>query len=128
MQKYLKQILILLILIFILVLPYLVFASNPAQDLLEKVGSTGKYAPYQPASPTTFSYILGTVVSAFLGLLGVIFMVLIIYAGYNWMTAEGEEEKVKKAKDTIRQSIIGLVLIVAAYAIWAFVRARIIGA
>ncbi len=128
MQKYLKQISILLILIFILILPYLVFASNPAQDLLKKVGSTGKYGPYQTVTPMTFSFILGTVVSAFLGLLGVIFMVLIIYAGYNWMTAEGEEEKVKKAKDTIRQAIIGLVLIIAAYAIWAFVRARIIGA
>ncbi len=126
MKSIFKQIVILIIFIIILILPYLVFASNPAQDLLEQVGSERESAPYQTVNETSLAEILGTVVSAFLGLLGVIFIVLIIYAGYNWMTAEGEEEKVKKAKDTIRQAIIGLVLIIAAYAIWAFIYARII--
>ena len=46
----------------------------------------------------------------------------IIYAGYNWMTAQGEEEKVSKAKDTIQRAVIGLIVTIAAYAIsyWVF--------
>jgi len=54
-------------------------------------------------------------------LLGIIFIILMIYAGYNWMTAQGEEEKVTKAKTTIQRAIIGLIIVVSAYAITAFV-------
>jgi cytochrome bd-type quinol oxidase subunit 2 len=61
------------------------------------------------------------IISAFLSILGVIFVILIIIAGYNWMTAAGDEQKVTKAKDTIRRAIIGLIIIVAAYAITYFV-------
>jgi amino acid transporter len=65
--------------------------------------------------------IVGLIIQAFLGLLGIIFLVLIISAGFNWMTAGGEEEKVRKAKSTISRAIIGLIIIVAAYAITYFV-------
>lgn len=61
------------------------------------------------------------VISAFLGLLGIIFLVLIIYAGFNWMTAQGDEEKVTLAKNTLTRAIIGLVIITAAYSITYFV-------
>ena len=129
MNKYLKQVFIVSLLVIILVLPYFVFATDSALDKLEQVGTggTGETGAYQPAGETTIAEIMGAAVSAFLGLLGVIFIALIIYAGYYWMTAEGEEEKVIKAKDTIRQAIIGLVLVIAAYAIWAFIKAKLIG-
>lgn len=65
--------------------------------------------------------IIATVIQAFLGLLGIIFIVLIILAGYNWMIARGDEEKVTKAKDTLRRAVIGLIIIVGAYAISYFV-------
>jgi len=60
-------------------------------------------------------------ISAFLGLLGIIFIVLIIYAGFNWMTAGGDEEKVTKAKETLTRAVIGLIIIIAAYSITYFV-------
>jgi len=53
--------------------------------------------------------------------LSLIFIVLILYAGYNWMTAGGEEKKVEDAKGTITRAIIGLVIIIAAFAITYFV-------
>lgn len=65
--------------------------------------------------------IVAVVIQAFIGLLGVIFVVLIVLAGYNWMTAGGDSGKVEKAKDTIMKAIIGLVIIVAAYSISYFV-------
>jgi hypothetical protein len=69
----------------------------------------------------SFAQILETVISAFLSLLGIIFLVLIIYAGFGWMTAQGDEEKVTKAKDTLTRAIIGLIIIIAAYSITYFV-------
>lgn len=65
--------------------------------------------------------IIGTVIKAALGLVGVIFLVLMVYAGIIWMTARGDEGKVSKAKDTIVASIIGLIIVVGAYAITNFV-------
>lgn len=52
-----------------------------------------------------------------LTLLGIIFLVLIIFAGFTWMTSGGEEEKVRKAQGLLRNSIIGLLIILSAYAI-----------
>lgn len=68
---------------------------------------------------------LGTIIKAFLGVLGMIFIILMLIAGFNWMTAAGEEEKIKKATATIRTAIIGLLIIVAAYAITYFVFANL---
>lgn len=52
-----------------------------------------------------------------LSLVGVVFFVLIFYAAFTWMVSEGEEEKVKKARNTIVASVIGLMIIVSSYAI-----------
>lgn len=81
-----------------------VLSQNAGFDTSTKVGS-----------------IVATVIQAFLGLLGIIFVILILTAGYNWMTAAGDEDKVTKAKDTLSRAIIGLIIIVAAYAITYFV-------
>ena len=70
--------------------------------------------------------IVGNFIIGFLALLGIIFIVLIILAGYNWMTAAGDEEKVNKAKDTLTRAIIGLVITVGAYAISQFVMDRLL--
>ncbi len=69
----------------------------------------------------TIGSVVAAVIKGFIALLGVIFVVLIILAGYKWMNAGGEEEKVREAKDTIRHAIIGLIIIIAAYAITEFV-------
>jgi len=50
----------------------------------------------------------------------------IIYAGFIWITARGEEERIIKAKAIIRNSIIGLIIVFSAYAITAFVLDRIV--
>ncbi|MDD5527929.1 MAG: hypothetical protein PHO56_03040 [Patescibacteria group bacterium] len=65
--------------------------------------------------------IIGAIIQTLLGLLGVIFIVLLVYGGFTWMTAEGEEAKVEKAQTIIRNAVIGLIIIVSAYAISYFV-------
>jgi hypothetical protein len=63
----------------------------------------------------------GTIVSAVLSLVGVIFFLLILYGGIRWMVAQGNETEVEKAKQIIVAAIIGLVIVLAAYAITAFI-------
>ena len=108
----------LICLITLLVLPYFVFAQSPALQKLKNVGPT---AGFSEATGETLPQILSTIISAFLGLLGIIFVVLMVYSGYNWMTAMGDESKVSKAQSTIKQAIIGLIITVSAYAITYFV-------
>jgi len=116
-----KRVLATLALSSILVLPYLVFAeSNNPLDKLQQVGS-GANGPYASTTETGLATIIGTVISAALALLGIIFIILIIIAGYQWMTAGGNEEAIKNAQARIKTAIIGLVITLAAYAIWAFI-------
>lgn len=65
------------------------------------------------------------VINAFLAVIGVLLLIYMLYAGYNWMTAQGEEEKVEKAKDTINRAVVGVIIIIAAYAISVFVISRL---
>ncbi len=117
-----KRILILSGLLLILVLPSFVSAALPSDKL--KIVGEGSYAPLTESN--SLAGIVGIGIQAFLGLLGVIFLVLIIYAGYNWMTAQGEEEKVTKAKDTLQRAVIGLIIVIGAYAISYFVIDRLV--
>ncbi len=65
--------------------------------------------------------LIGRIIRTILGLLGIIFLVLMVYAGFLWMTARGESDPVDKAKDIIKQSIIGLIIIFLAYALTGFI-------
>jgi len=61
------------------------------------------------------------VARALLGLLGVIALIIILYGGFRWMVAAGNEENVATAKKIIAAGIIGLVIIFFAYAIVLFI-------
>lgn len=65
--------------------------------------------------------IISTIIETALSFIGVIFLLLIIYGGYNWMTAAGDNGKVETAKNTITRAVIGLIVVLAAYAISYFV-------
>jgi hypothetical protein len=65
--------------------------------------------------------VIGRIIRTILGLLGIIFLVLMVYAGFLWMTARGESDPVDKAKDIIKQSIIGIIIIFVAYALTGFI-------
>jgi len=69
----------------------------------------------------SLSWIIADIIETILGFLGVIFVILIIYAGFLWMTAGGNEEKIKKAKGLITNATIGLLIVLAAYTITHFV-------
>jgi len=67
------------------------------------------------------------VIYYFLGLLGIVGVVLVLYAGFLWMTSQGNEEKVTQAKRILINAIIGLCIIMSAYAITYFIFRAITG-
>lgn len=71
---------------------------------------------------------IASIINVALGMLGIVAVVLILYGGFIWMTAGGEEEKTKKAKNLIIQGIIGMVIILSAWAIASFVLGSLVNA
>lgn len=66
-------------------------------------------------------FTVARIINVALSLLGIIAVVLVVYAGFMWMTAAGNDEKVGKAKKILIGAVIGLAIILSAYAITNFV-------
>lgn len=60
-------------------------------------------------------------ISALLAFVGIASLVTFVYAGFLFLTSAGNQERVKKAKDTMFYSILGVVLAIASYAILSFI-------
>ncbi|MBI5404632.1 MAG: hypothetical protein HY976_00225 [Candidatus Kerfeldbacteria bacterium] len=61
------------------------------------------------------------IISWVLGILALVAVVMIIIGGFQWMTAAGNEEKIEKAKKVISAAVIGLIIVLLAWAIVIFV-------
>lgn len=79
-------------------------------------GGANLPTPYDPRETA------GLVVYSMLGLLGTALLGYLIYGGYLIMTAAGNEDRTKKGRDVITNSIIGLLIILSAYSIAIFVQ------
>ena len=83
----------------------------------------GQGAGYK-TSGVNVETLIGLGIATVLSFVGVIFLILAIYGGYIWMLARGNEQEVERAKEIIKNSIIGLVVVIAAYAIsWYIINA-----
>jgi hypothetical protein len=71
---------------------------------------------------------VGSIINAGLGFLGVVAVVIILMGGFKYMTSGGDEGKTKKARDYIIAGIIGLAIILSAYAVTSFVMSRLLTA
>jgi len=122
-----KKIVIALMLLSLLALPLATFATpqqggvnslegKTVESILGETGVAAEYDTQKGLLP-----MIGTIIRLLLTLLGVVVLILIIYAGFMWMTAGGNTEEVDKAKKWLTNAIIGLAIILAAYAISGFV-------
>ncbi|MFH1947320.1 MAG: pilin [Candidatus Magasanikbacteria bacterium] len=64
---------------------------------------------------------ISKIINVSLGLLGIVAVVIVLWGGFRWMTAGGNEEKVGEARKIIFSGVIGLAIILSAYAIAKFV-------
>lgn len=72
--------------------------------------------------------VAAAIIRAILGVLGVVALVIVIIGGYTWMMAGGNEEKVAEAKKWMGAGVIGLAIILSAYAITRFVVSQLVSA
>lgn len=91
-------------------------SPSMSEQMINQWGDSGLNAN-DTFTATNMEVIIANVIKTFLSLLGVIFIVLMLIGGYNWMTAQGDESKVEKAKATIQRAIIGLIIVVSTYSI-----------
>jgi len=71
---------------------------------------------------------VASIIRVAMGLLGIVAVVIILIGGFTWMTAGGNEEKVGEAKKWIFAGVIGLAIILSAYALANFVIGQLVSA
>jgi len=106
---------------FFLIVSYTISAKAANAGLNQAFDIAKNTAGGSYNTDLSFTATLGSIVSLVLSIIGIIFIIFIIYAGYLWMTAFGNDTKLEKSKEILKQSIIGLIVVIAAYAISYFI-------
>jgi len=116
--------------LFVVVLPALLLGGeamavnntvNPAKNLEDTAIAAGL------TTSGTLATIIGQIIYAILGFLGIIFILLLIYGGFLRMTAQGDPGKIKTSYGIITSAVIGVVIILASYTITAFIIGQVEG-
>ena len=97
-----------------------VMAIDADSTGLNTTADTG-YGGDVPFQNDSIAGTIGKIVGIGLSFIGVIFLILMIYGGFTWMMARGNQQEVDKSKDLIFSAVIGLTIVLAAYAITYFI-------
>ncbi len=109
----------LLVITFLILIPSTVV--NGMDIGMDKINGTGL------ETDETAKKVIVRVINTLLTFLGLISVVLILTGGFKWMTSMGNKDKIDEAKKLIKNSIIGLAVILFSYAITNFVITGLIG-
>ena len=109
-----------------LAMPAIVSAQGVFDQAQNNVKAVGNSADVGKAADASLPEVVGRLINVLLGFIGILLLVYILYAGFLYMTAGGDSENVKKATTMIRNAIVGLLIIVAAFAISNFVLGSLI--
>jgi hypothetical protein len=111
--------------LFILTALSILFVQNASAQLLTNTDAleemTNLTATTANLGDMDIGVLVAGIIKVALGLLGIIFIILIIVSGFRWMMAGGNEEQIKKAQTIIKNAVVGLIIVMAAYAITYFV-------
>jgi cytochrome bd-type quinol oxidase subunit 2 len=99
-----------------------VIGGETAQMAQQQLNSATFFDPNGDASVVSDPRLFAAyVVQVALGFLGTGLFILSLIAGYNYLTARGNDDKVRKAKDMLRQAVMGMVLILLAFSLTTFI-------
>lgn len=103
-------------------------ANSPFGNGLNEAAAKSGHLASNYMKPDNLPGALGYFIRVFyLGIAGIAYLILIIYAGIIWMNASGNEEKVEKAKSVIKNATLGLIVVLMAYAVTIFVALILVG-
>lgn len=77
------------------------------------------------ATNICLSDIIGGLIKAVLQFMGILLLILFIYGGFLWMTSAGDSKQVEKARNMIRDAVIGIILIATSFALADFILGQI---
>jgi len=98
-------------------------AAKKFGDALSQLDQT---VPGTGVEKQDLSTMVGQIIKGALSIVGLAFFALMVYAGFLWMTARGNETDVEKAKTIMKEALIGIAVIVSAYGITNLVTTRLI--
>ncbi|MFH1193690.1 MAG: hypothetical protein V1661_01705 [bacterium] len=125
-MKYLSIVIFSAIMLSLVFAPVLVFGASVQENIKKNLEGVGTGAGYQTTQSGGLPALVGLIINIFLSIMGVLFVILMVYGGYTWMTSYGAEAKVTKAKNLIVDAVIGLIIVLAAYAISNFVVGQLV--
>lgn len=102
-----------------------VTALQKAKDKLGVIGKDTGLGTIQSGDAGLYEKI-AAVINILLGFVGVVAVIFILYAGFKWITAGGNEEQITGARGNIRNAVIGLVVVFLAFVITNFVTKSLI--
>ena len=95
-------------------------AGKGIGELRTNLGTFGGQTGLGTAGDSDLKGKVANIINIVLGFLGVFAVIMIIIAGFRWMTAGGNEETVKKARTSITNAAIGLLVVLASFIIVNF--------
>src|SRR3989338_6876572 len=112
----------------VLLIPSSAYAAVNLKSIVTKgLNDIATVSGYSPNPEITFYDIIGSAISLALAFVGIIFVIVTLYGGIQWMTAAGNSDKVTEAQHRIRNGVLGAIIVFAAYAITAVVMNEICG-
>jgi len=103
--------------------PFAIVQTTHALDVgLNEINNTIELGKQDPR------IIISKIINTIMLFLGIIAVVLVLVAGFKWMTAAGNEEQVSSAKKLLGQAAIGLVIILASWGIAQFILDTLVNA
>lgn len=90
--------------------------------------NTVSLANINPLKVDTWQELIGLIIRAIIGLTGTATLLVLVWGGFLWLTAAGEEKRIKAGISTIVWAVIGLGVIFGAYAILDFIIKKALGA
>jgi hypothetical protein len=70
-----------------------------------------------PLYTTDIREVIARIIQAILGVTGAVALLMFVYGGFLWLISGGENEKIKKGKETMKWAVLGLAVIIGAYMI-----------
>lgn len=118
---------ILLIIFSLIIIPSVspVLADTSLINSQVGVAEIGSAYGSDPNNTLDIRFIIARIIVLVLGFLGAIFLGLTIFAGFRYMTAAGNEDQTKKAVSQIKNSVIGLIIVLASWSLTLFIINRL---
>ena len=126
-SNFYKSPIFVVLILSILMAAFFIISREASAQLNNSVRGGFNYVQSTGLGTTDLRTVVFTIVNVLLGFLSMIAVLLIMYAGFLWMTSQGDPRKVEDAKKILRNAAIGLVIIFLSFSIAYFIFQVLLG-